>query len=999
MNLKNDETLQTHGDKMKKIKFLPIIAFALFAGALSISAQWQQDNFVIMTGSNDVVLSPETQNHFTTVAGSIQIDTMASSTPQAGQTMSNSALININRQYVGLVKNAYFNAMSDNFFFCQYWRQNGYPFNAALENDYRLWLAQFWGLKSLVTCTPNNTILAYFKTMDASIPAATSIVKNICDHFKNLDAGRRSAMLGYNLVDEPGYTLIATNPSLTQIQNTNLWVNQFQIPTNDPAMLSYVNALCRTDEVSDPLTTIVQTQYLNSLFWNSTQTKNPQVLCLDNYPIHSGLDAGGHIITWMESDFYYSNLNLLRNISIQTGRPFWMVVNNEEWEVTPSIRDVGFPNPTESDLRFEFLVPIAYGAKGIQEYAFNDFADVPSSTDAFQNNGSHALVSFGRTNAALPYGEIDAAPAGRPLCADTGTDGRNWTKLAVTTEINRYITNIVGPVIMTSNNNINTGVFSKVRNLASSSTPHCYGYSFPTTQYLPSTTGLLNDLSDDSLMAGVFQDKVTPTTYYIFVVNKRCLDRTNSRNKMPGVFSITLNGNYSREKVFLAPRCYNYIGSTVFTAAPTAGTGSGSTGKLKIWFADALEGGEGRLIKVTGVGTGNTAAGFRPQGEIAAIRGSTGKVFCFARGTDNCLWYRQQETTNCDYWGSKWTSLGGSVNGNIVCGFLSKTDRHLLVLSKNSSNVLRAKYQTDAINNLWNTGSYGTWTDVIDAKSKICATRWGPNEYLVALYKRNSDKKLACSQYQSTTNGVLQFTSTAVSGSMAIGNYIAAGYNPGYQTTDIFVTAASNNQLYCVRAYPNGSIGTFAAMTKPLHGITSPMTSTSEIAVGINPDNGNLLEVVVASGGSLYHSYQNTPGGTWSSFYKLTTNPINTPEVPTDTTASVSFGNNFGNNGNGYLELFARGNDGFIKHMWRDLSTTACPACNCWSCSNLVNLGNFATASVTGGMTHIAVTNYQDGRQAVFTTCDGNANVFYTSQVLDPSLCDWQVFVPFTNNN
>jgi hypothetical protein len=47
------------------------------------------------------------------------------------------------------------------------------------------------------------------------------------------------------------------------------------------------------------------------------------------------------------------------------------------------------------------------------------------------------------------------------------------------------------------------------------------------------------------------------------------------------------------------------------------------------------------------------------------------------------------------------------------------------------------------------------------------------------------------------------------------------------------------------------------------------------------------------------------------------------------------------------------------------------------------------------------VANYADGRQAVFAPCAGNANIFYTSQVpiVTPFQGDWQVCVPFTNNN
>jgi hypothetical protein len=91
--------------------------------------------------------------------------------------------------------------------------------------------------------------------------------------------------------------------------------------------------------------------------------------------------------------------------------------------------------------------------------------------------------------------------------------------------------------------------------------------------------------------------------------------------------------------------------------------------------------------------------------------------------------------------------------------------------------------------------------------------------------------------------------------------------------------------------------------------VTTPSTSMkSAPTVASTPDN-RLELFTVDSSGYVEHAYQLTPGGAWSIWHRLSSNATFTSETPV-----------VGHNKSGSFEIFARGTDNEIWHIWQDAS-------------------------------------------------------------------------------
>jgi hypothetical protein len=463
-------------------------------------------------------------------------------------------------------------------------------------------------------------------------------------------------------------------------------------------------------------------------------------------------------------------------------------------------------------------------------------------------------------------------------------------------------------------------------------------------------------------MAGVFQDKVTTNAYYILVVNKSCLARADGRNAITNL-SVTLNGD-CRNKVFLAPRAYRYKGSTVF-AEPKVKYRSG----YSTIVLDTLRGGEGRLIKVTKAGCGGIKAGFRPQGEIAVAQNHIDKkIICFARGIDSAVYARIQDTANVDFWGSGWIRIDSvKIAGNIVCADFG-TYSPIWLFSTTARDKLQYSYQKYPRDparplafNPWQTTA--ATADIIS--SALVLSCFGVSKQHLAVFFRCP--KGLCYAYDSSGTGFVQHRIAASGVPFVIGTAIGAGYNPDSGSVDVFITDSSK-RLYRGRLYADNTWSSFVNIHQAADG---------EIALGTNIDNR--LEVFVSSGGYVYHSVQKSAGGSsWSGFERLTKDTMS--EVPySGGTISAA------RNSSGLLELFAQGNDGYLKHARQYRP-------NEWFSARLTPGG---AGSVTSGTTRICIGSNGDGRLAMFSACAGNANIFFTSA----STCgfDWQNCLPLTN--
>ncbi|MGD8780103.1 MAG: hypothetical protein PVH88_14205 [Ignavibacteria bacterium] len=264
------------------------------------------------------------------------------------------------------------------------------------------------------------------------------------------------------------------------------------------------------------------------LYLNDTNTaNNPDVVAFDHYPFLS---------TGTRTDYFY-NISIIREKA--GSRPFWVYPMSAGHNT--------YLDPNENHLRFMVFCPIAYGAKGIIYFTYELVNYNSNSTEVYRT----ALIH--ETSEQLNYSVVQT--------------------------INHYITNVLGPVVMNSKH---IGAYHV------SSNPT--GETIPDKELIsPNKTPLLYELNDNQLMAGIFQDNSTTTTYYILVINKSLSEITNA--------TVTLKGSYN-SGVQLAPLLYNYTGSTNYTSASVSV--NSTTNKTEVSL-DSLRGGECKLIRIMNV--------------------------------------------------------------------------------------------------------------------------------------------------------------------------------------------------------------------------------------------------------------------------------------------------------------------------------------------------------------------------------------------------------------
>jgi hypothetical protein len=168
---------------------------------------------------------------------------------------------------------------------------------------------------------------------------------------------------------------------------------------------------------------------------------------------------------------------------------------------------------------------------------------------------------------------------------------------------------------------------------------------------------------------------------------------------------------------------------------------------------------------------------------------------------------------------------------------------------------------------------------------------------------------------------------------------------------EVFVTAASHSgagvtpSLWHIwQTAPGGTFSAWATLDRP------PNTSSlSNAAVGRNAD-GRLEVFTVGSDGALWHLWQTTPGGSWSSWFSS-----GQPSVVSlqQDLAVVS-------NADGRLEVFAAGSDGAIWHLWQTAPNGT------WS--DWASLGKPSTMGLSSPVAGLNA----DGRIEVFTVPFGD---------------------------
>ncbi|MCE4564686.1 hypothetical protein INQ51_10225 [Maribellus sp. CM-23] len=193
------------------------------------------------------------------------------------------------------------------------------------------------------------------------------------------------ACWGYMLRDEP---------SSKDFPNLSYMVNYLK--TNRPGKLAFIN-LFPNYASSEQLGTASYEEHVTR-FVNEV---NPEVLCMDHYPYmepdisalnldHTSdwvLDKENPLIEKISRTGYCENLEVLREVSMKKGIPFWNFFN-----VMPFGQH---SDPTEAQLRWQVYTSIAYGAKGILYFCYQS----PSGSHGsiFEKGGAILTVDGRKT--------------------------------------------------------------------------------------------------------------------------------------------------------------------------------------------------------------------------------------------------------------------------------------------------------------------------------------------------------------------------------------------------------------------------------------------------------------------------------------------------------------------------------------------------------------------------------------------------------------------------
>lgn len=223
----------------------------------------------------------------------------------------------------------------------------GFGANTEQTVSKQLDLCEKYGMKAIVS------LPGYVKGAKEGIKAEIDVKRHegFPDH---------SACWGYMLRDEP---------SAKDFPNLAYMVDYLR--ENRPGKLAYMN-LFPNYASPEQLGTASYEEHVTR-FVNEVK---PEVLCMDHYPYmepdisslnldHTSdwvLDKENPLIEKITRTGYCENLEVLREVSMKKGIPFWNFFN-----VMPFGRH---SDPTEAQLRWQVYTSIAYGAKGILYFCY-----------------------------------------------------------------------------------------------------------------------------------------------------------------------------------------------------------------------------------------------------------------------------------------------------------------------------------------------------------------------------------------------------------------------------------------------------------------------------------------------------------------------------------------------------------------------------------------------------------------------------------------------------
>ncbi len=395
---------------------------------------------------------------------------------------------------------------------------------------YRLSLATQVGLSTLVgdrrflgrvqACLRKGDFCPAFDLDDATA---------VTDDYTSISAAQRRALYGYYIADEPcGAGL---RPDITNCDDEpeliKQWIEHFR--TQDPDKLAYVNLFSAQGEPRNPLSDGAREifrAYLDTYLSEPDPDRSLDVASFDRYPF----DCNG---TRLVDQDHFFNLRTLREKA--AGRPFWAHVLSTQ---TGTICD-----PDAAQLRFMAFSPIAYGARG--------------------------LVYFTYSRPSGGFGTALVDNAGQPTA-----------KYHTVQAINRYISRILGPIVMQS-------TFIRAIHASTAPTGENLADDELALPYISSSFAIVA-LAPNNVFVGMFEDENDPRISYGLVVNKSLSPVSGARMTVPEPY---------RWLVSLSPRFTTYDETDPARFRPTEVNYDFSAGLGTLSFG-ALEGGEARLFRV-----------------------------------------------------------------------------------------------------------------------------------------------------------------------------------------------------------------------------------------------------------------------------------------------------------------------------------------------------------------------------------------------------------------
>ncbi len=164
------------------------------------------------------------------------------------------------------------------------------------------------------------------------------------------------AQAAYTLKQEKGFFgyMIQDEPSVPEMLNCQKTIERL-IQTDDQHIF-YINLFPYYNQASVEASMKAESypDYLNTASATSCQQ-----LSFDYYPI----TTKGIRDTW------YHNLEMVRQASIQTGKPFWGFALSVPHDV-PYTPETYYPMPTRASLRLQVYSNLAYGAQAIQYFTY-----------------------------------------------------------------------------------------------------------------------------------------------------------------------------------------------------------------------------------------------------------------------------------------------------------------------------------------------------------------------------------------------------------------------------------------------------------------------------------------------------------------------------------------------------------------------------------------------------------------------------------------------------